>query len=310
MKHLLSLIALGLVVTINTATAGGFKVKEKKGETVTVAFNGKALVHLMIGNDKSTEKSAHETYKVYLHVNDPTDATRTITKGAGDKYTHHRGIFIGWSKMKIDGEGYDTWHMKAGVQQQFDKLLDRKTDKNSATFTAAINWVDDDGVLLSEKRTFTVHKPDASGAFLVDKTSEITAVRGDTEFNGDPEHAGLQFRASADVEQNKSAKYLFPAGAMDKKSMTDARDLPWAALQFEAGGNHYHVQHMSHPSLAKPVRYSAYRDYGRFGSFMVTNLKKGDTTTFKCRFYISPGEFPDSLVADSNRRYAEYAGEK
>ncbi|MDA7916051.1 PmoA family protein [Verrucomicrobia bacterium] len=306
MKYLTSLIILALIVSASASTAAGFSIDEKKGESVTVSYGGRSIVHLMTGNDTSTEESAHATYKVYLHVDDPSDANLTITKGAGGKFTHHRGIYIGWSKMKIDGKSYDTWHMKNGIRQHFDKLISSKVTKKSATFIAGINWIDGDGTLLTEKRTFTIHKPNAKGAFVIDKSSEITCVRGDTDFAGDPEHAGLQFRASNEVAENKSAKYLFPSGVMDQKSVTAARDLPWAALSFEASGNHYHVQHMSHLSLPKPIRYSAYRDYGRFGAFMVTTAKKGETKTFKVRFYLSPGEFPDSMVQDSQKRYAEY----
>jgi hypothetical protein len=308
MKNILSLSAGLLMAGSQAGFAGDFSVKEKKGAAITVAYRGKPVVHLVTRNDTASKEAAHETYKVFLQVNDPLDPQRTITKGAGDKFTHHRGIYIGWSKAKIGGKSYDTWHMKGAMRQEFDRLIDWKADDRSATFTAAINWVDGNLVLLTERRTFTVHQPDSNGAFLLDKTSSITAVSGDADLNGDPEHAGCQFRATAEVVKNKSAKYLFPAGAMDQKSVIAARNLPWAAMTFKANGNDYHVQHMSHPSLPRPVRYSAYRDYGRFGSFFVTKIKKGASADFKVRFYISPGAFPDSLIADAKRRYGQYAG--
>lgn len=308
MKNLV--IVAGLLALSNTVLSGGFSVKEQKGQAVTVSYDGKPVVHLVTRNDQSTKEAAHETYKVFLQVNDMLDAkgAGTITKGAGDKFTHHRGIYIGWSKTRIGKKSYDTWHMKGAVRQVFQQLVDWKTTEDSASFTAAIDWVDGDEVLLSEKRTFVVHKPRRNGAFLLDTESKITAVKGDTDLNGDPEHAGSQFRASADVAKNTSAKYLFPSGSMDQKSVIAARGLPWAAMTFQANGNDYHVQHMSHPSLPKPVRYSAYRNYGRFGSFFVTKLKQGDTKSFKVRYYLSPGAFPDDMVAASKKRYSEFVG--
>ena len=306
MKHIQNIIAATFLGSSLIASGGDFTIQESPGEAVTVSYQGKALVHLVTRNDKSSKESAHETYKVFLHVNDPHDPSGTITKGAGDKFTHHRGIYIGWSKTKIAGKSYDTWHMKGAVRQELDKLTRSETTDESATFTARIHWVNGDDHLLSEERTFVVHKPDADGAFLMDKTSTITAVKADTDLNGDPEHAGCQFRASAEVVKNKSAKYVFPGGKMDQKSVIAARDLPWAALTFKANGKDYHVQHMSHPSVPRPIRYSAYRDYGRFGAFPVTKLKKGSSKSFKFRFYISPGSFPDSIVADSKQRYSAY----
>lgn len=306
MKHIQTIIAATLIGSSLATLAGNFSINETPGEAVTVSYQGKPLVHLVTRNDKSTKESAHETYKVFLQVNDPNDPARTITKGAGDKFTHHRGIYIGWSKTKIAGKSYDTWHMKGAVRQEFDKLIGTKSSDKAATFTARILWLDGKEELLTEERTFVVHKPNANGAFLLDKTSTITAVKADTDLNGDPEHAGCQFRAAAEVVKNKSAKYIFPSGKMDQKSVIAARDLPWAALTFNANGNDYHVQHMSHPSVPEPIRYSAYRDYGRFGAFPVAKVKKGSSKSFKFRFYISPGSFPDSIVADSKQRYSAY----
>jgi hypothetical protein len=304
------LTSLSLITFATGAIAAGFEIGEQKGKSVTVSHNDRAVVKLMTGNDMSSKESAHETYKVYLHVIDPLDARgdRTITKGAGDKFTHHRGVYIGWSKMTMAGKSYDTWHMKGAVRQVFAGLIRKKTSAKQAEFTAVINWVDGQEVLLTEERTFVVGKADSSGAYILDQRSKITAVKGDAELNGDPEHAGCQFRASADVVKNKSAKYLFPSGAMSQKAVSESRDLPWAALSFKANDSQYHVQHMSHPSLPKGLRYSAYRDYGRFGSFFVTDIPKGENKTFKLRFYISPGAFPDSMVTDSTRRYADFAG--
>jgi len=239
-------------------------------------------------------------------VIDPLDpkAQRTITKGAGDKYTHHRGIYIGWSKTTIDGVGkFDTWHMKNGVRQIYRKILDHKASAEKAKLTVAIDWVAKDKTILTEKRTLIVHAPEAHGAFTLDKISEITAVAGDTDLNGDPEHAGCQYRAHEAVVKNKSAKYLFPEGV---KKVQDERDMPWAALTYQIDGRPYHVQHMSHPSIPKGNRYSAYRDYGRFGAFFVTKIAQGDSVTFRIRFHIAPGGFPDNAQAVMAKRYEQY----
>ena len=132
-------------------------------------------------------------------------------------------------------------------------------------------------------------------------------MKADAELNGDPEHAGCQFRASAEVVKNKSARYFFPGGEMTQKEVQASRDIDWAAMTFKANGNDYHVHHMSHPSLPTGLRYSAYRDYGRFGSFWVATIKKGKSKTFPIRFHISPGAFPDSIAKDCEARYEAFA---
>jgi len=304
--------AVGITFTACTqlVSAADFAINETTGKHIDVTYDGKSVLRLMTANDTSDETSAHETYKVYAHVMDPTDAenSRTLTKGAGHQYTHHRGIYIGFSRAEVEGVGgVDTWHMKNGVRQHFNKIIEQEVTDETATLTVAIDWVKNDEPLMSEQRTFIVHKPDSSGALLIDTSSEITATVGKTVLKGDPEHAGLQFRAHEEVAKNKSAKYLFPDEM--KPGLKGTKDMPWAAMTYSAHGNEFHVQHMSHPSLPKNNIYSAYRDYGRFGAYFVKELAKDESVTFKVRFYVSPGSFPADATAAMQKRYATYISE-
>ncbi len=308
--YTLAFAILALLGWTSSNHAADFAVKDVSAKHIDVTYKGKAVLRLMTANDTSDEKVAHETYKVYAHVMDPLDSDneRTLTKGAGSQYTHHRGIFIGFARAEVEGVGgVDTWHMKDGVRQHFQKIIKQEVGADSATLVVEIAWVKGDKPLLSEERTFVVHKPEASGAVLIDKFSKITATAGNTKLKGDPEHAGLQFRASADVVKNKSAKYLFPEGM--KPGNGGTKDMPWAAMTFKVGEDDYHVQHMSHPTIPKGNVYSAYRNYGRFGAYFVKDLAKGESATFKVRFYISPGTFSEVAAEEMEERYVDYASE-
>ena len=301
-----TLILLAAAMTM-PVVAADFAIKEATGKHIDVSYKNRVVLRLMTGNDTSTSQAAHKTYKVYAHVMDPTDAKneRTLTKGAGSQFTHHRGIFIGFSRANVEGVGgVDTWHMKSGVRQHFGKIVRGDTSDENAALTVTVAWVKGDQPLLSEHRTFIVHKPQRNGAVLIDTHSKITATAGKTVLKGDPEHAGLQYRAHEEVSKNKSAKYLFPKGA--KPGNGGTKDMPWAAMTYQAHGNHFHVQHMSHPSLPKGNVYSAYRNYGRFGAYFVKELDKGETATFKVRLYVSPGAFPDQAATAMNKRYKDY----
>lgn len=293
-------------VPANATAPTAFTITHEKGKHIDVCFGKRPVLRLMVANDTSDDKLAQQTYKVYAHVMDPLDRAgrRRLTKGAGDLYTHHRGIFIGWSKATVEGVGgVDTWHMK-GVRQQFVKILDQTSRAESATLSVAIDWVKGDQLLLSEVRTFVVHKPATDGGVLIDHASTITATVGKTVLKGDPEHAGMQFRAHEAAVKNKSAKYLFPDGK--KPGNKGDRDMPWAAMTFMIEDRAYSVQHMSHPTLPKGNVYSAYRDYGRFGAYFQKTLNKDEAATFKVRYHISPGAFPADAEASMARRYAAY----
>jgi len=307
-SQILTLILLTFAVP--GIDAAEFSIKSTPDKFIDVRYDNRVVLRLMTANDTSDEKAAHETYKVYAHVMDPKDEQneRTLTKGAGDKYTHHRGIYIGFSKASVEGVGgVDTWHMTDGVRQHFGKIVEQETTKDHARLTVTVDWVKNDQPLMSEERTFVVHQPASDGGVLIDTMSKITATTGKTVLKGDPEHAGLQFRAHEEVVKNKSAKYLFPEGSKPGKDGT--KDMPWAALTYEAHGNQYYVQHMSHPSLPKGNIYSAYRDYGRFGAYFVKELDKGETAVFKVRFYISPGSFPENAISEMSQRYADYVAQ-
>jgi hypothetical protein len=115
---------------------------------------------------------------------------------------------------------------------------------------------------------------------------------GDVLLNGDPEHAGFQFRAHNDVANGPAevkAKYLFHDDGIDPK--TDL-DLPWVAMSFGLNGTRYCVQHMNHPANPSPTVYSAYRDYGRFGAFAKTEVKAGETLALRYRIRIAEGDLP------------------
>ena len=127
---------------------------------------------------------------------------------------------------------------------------------------------------------------------LLDFVSTVKSAGGDIDLNGDPEHAGMQFRPRNEVNR-KATRYLFPKPEITSANVKDTRDLPWAAECFELEGRKYTVEHMNHPDNPKGTRYSAYRDYGRFGAFAAAKVKAGSSLTLKYRIWAAPGELLD-----------------
>ena len=283
-----------LVLGIAAVSAADFAIKENKGKNIEVSFKDRVIYRFMTERDESTPEKIHETYKVYGHVTDPLDpkGERLITKGAGGKFTHHRGIFIGF-KVSADGKNADLWHMRGEARNNYIKIIKSETTDKAATLTVEVDWVWGDFIMLKEHRTVIIHAPEANGAFLLDFNTTLTAHSADAKIGGDPEHAGCHFRASQKVAEkgNLSAKYLIPAGKDVKKS----NDIPWTAQTFKIDDREYHVQHMTDP-MCKSWKYSAYRNYGRFGSFPAngTKLAKGESLKLRFGFYITPGAFPEN----------------
>ena len=266
---------------------GALEFKDTEGKHLDVVSDGKVVVRYMYEHDTSTKEKHHETYKPYLHVFD-AEGKKPITKGAGGKFTHHRGIFIGWSKTQANGKSYDRWHMKGGdiIHQKFSK---QEVKEGAAVFTSVTHWMDDqEKAFLEEERPFTITEGVHGGRVMIDFHTKLSPVSGDVFLKGDPEHAGVQYRPANEVDTKKT-KYLFPNGVT---KVNGVKDLPWAAENYTLDGKEYGVVHMNAPTNPKGTVHSAYRDYGRFGTFFQKEIKKGESLELDYGFLILDGELP------------------
>ncbi len=286
-----------------------FTFQDTPGDHLDILFGGKPVARYMYAYDTSTKEKAHETYKVYTHVLDG-DGKEPITKGSGGLYPHHRGIFIGWNRLGYDEKKRcDSWHMN-GCTQVHQKFLEKTAGPILARWTALIHWNDRDGKpIIMEERTTTVFRQPEPTIALICHRSKLGAPRSDVRLDGDPEHAGCQYRPHNEVAENKSARYQFPDDKITTGNVRKAQDLPWAGLEYEVRGEKYSVTHLNHPENPKETAYSAYRDYGRFGAFPRAEIKKGDTLILRYHFWVVRGEMqPRERMQEAWWAFAERPG--
>ncbi|MDI9431120.1 MAG: PmoA family protein [Sedimentisphaerales bacterium] len=289
----------------------GMSFRDNAGRSLDVLADGKPLLRYMYDFDSSTSQRRFETYKPFLHV---YDGMQRLTNGPdgqseyladGIQFPHHRGVFVGWNKIGFEGKRYDLWHMP-NVAQVHQRFEEKSAEGNVATFVSVVHWNDPDGEpVLVERRHITARRLDDPTVVLLDWRSDLTAVRGDVALDGDPEHAGVQYRAHNDVGTGPNedrAQYLFHRDGIDPR--TD-KDLPWVTLSHGLAGRRYWVQQMNHPDNPKETVFSAYRDYGRFGAFFTGTIDKDRTLTLRYRFQIGRGPTPSRQELAA--RYAEYA---
>jgi hypothetical protein len=264
----------------------GFSLVENAAQqSLDVLCDGKLVGRYQIAHDTSTPAKRHDTYKPFLHVFNASGEA-PITKGPGGEFTHHRGIFIGWNKISFDGKNYDRWHMTGG-EQVHQSFTGKRADKDSATFTSLVHWNDNAGkAFLEEERTMTFRHAPAPAYALIDFQSVLKAPAGDVTLDGDPEHAGIQFRPANEVEKAKTT-YVYAGAKVDPHK---AKDLAWIGETFVLGGHSYSVVEMNHPDNPSGTRVSAYRDYGRFGMFPTAVIKAGESRTFRYRFVVAEGD--------------------
>jgi hypothetical protein len=289
-------LALGTLLALTQAFAADIKVIPN--EAVDVTQDGKVVARFMMAHDVSTPDKRLETYKPYLHVFDANGALR-LTKGPGFNFTHHRGIMLGFMKITVDGKSYDRWHMKGGDQ------VVTAVKPTADGFVAAIDWqgaTPQDKPILTEERTFKFTKPAAPFYFGIEMNSTLKPDHGEAKIDGDPEHAGAQFRPSEKIEGPKTT-YIYPGKDV---LIHKVKDLTWVAEVFTIEGKTFTALLLNHPSNPKDTAFSAYRDYGRFGAFPKGVATPDAPFKLHYKWLIAEGDVRDT--AAFQQAYNAFAG--
>ena len=286
--------------SVASAETFAWKTDEDAG-TADLMYGDQPVIRYMYAFDTSNDQRIHETYKVFHHAFGPQSGKR-ITKGPGGKYTHHRGIFVGWNKTSFgDGKMLDFWHCKNGAHLRHIKFVQQVADADHGSMTAEIHWNDPDGnPVIREQRTVAVRKDSTTDGWQIDWSSKLESQRGDITLAGDRQHAGFQFRADQPVAESNGARFLRPANFPQKSIAIQVNDkgnppphinLNWFAVSYQLDNRRYTVEYFDNPNLPKPSLFSE-RPYGRFGTYFQTQLTEAQPLQMRYRLIVSEGNSP------------------
>ncbi len=288
-------------------------------------FSGDRLVARYVYEpiDESSAERRHDTYKPFWHISGPEGGS-FITKGPGGKFTHHRGIFYGFSRCSYrdkEGDwekGIDTWHCRK-AHQIHREMIGQTADGERASLTARIGWIDDFGVEFAAETRGLSFALSESGDLRVDFSSRLEARFPRVKVDGDPQHAGFHFRAANEVATatEKQTYYIRPGSGRgepgrtinwsEKNDTEQTRNLPWKAMSFVLGGERHSVLYLDRPENPKPARFSE-RSYGRFGSYFVAEITPDSPLDVAYRLVIRRGEMTVEEIVSEWNRWREPAG--
>ena len=320
---------LKLTAAVSTAPAEGdtFVWKDTPGEYAELSYAGKPVLRYMDkALDESSKGTREQTYKVFHHLYDPA-GTQMVTKGPGGMFTHHRGLFYGFNRITCsDGSKADTWHCGGDAYLSHEGFLAQEAGPVLGRHLVAVAWHGKGKqVFAKEQREMTVYR--VPGGHLVEFASRLATTGGKVKLDGDPQHAGFQFRANvatAEKPKDPAAKagkdnrgdtyYLRPDG---KGKLRDTRNwpaqkaqtvnLPWNAMSFIVGQQRYTAVYLDNPGNPKEARYSE-RDYGRFGSYFEYELDQGKDLLVNYRLWLQDGEMTVEQAAALSADFVEPAG--
>ncbi|MHC4407206.1 MAG: DUF6807 family protein, partial [Planctomycetota bacterium] len=243
-------LELTAVLSEDPPASGGFAWKPSPPDYAELSFGDRPVLRYMCTPlDNSSPQAREKTYKVFHHLYDPA-GTRYVTKGPGGKYPHHRGLFFGFNRISYgENARIDTWGCGGTAHQSHEGFLADEAGPVMGRHCVKVDWHGPgEKVFATEEREMTVYN--VPGGQLVEFASRLASTVGAVKLDGDPQHAGFQFRAAQEVADGdqKLTYYLRPDG---KGKPGDTRNwggknpdpktvnLPWNAMSFVIDGKRY-----------------------------------------------------------------------
>jgi hypothetical protein len=262
------------------------------GQNVTVTRDGQIVARLIHGEGQQIP---------YLALYDTEG--RLVTNAGLDKAgatvgsePHHRGIFIGWQRVRSDLGVANLWSIGGGAKMTLVDLPELSTTSDSATIVARIEWraptADASGsnLLITETRRMRISRSAADDVATVDATFRLTPAR-DLTLDGDVQHAGIHLRVSHVVAENpKVTSYLWSPEVPGASGKVVSPQLKWGEFLFPLHGRWYSATQLNAPK--NPVEEFSTREYGRFGFFFKKDLKKDEAFDVTYRFIVRNAETP------------------
>ncbi len=255
--------------------------------------------------DPTSREKRDRTYKVFHHLYDPAGERFVTNGGHTDPYKdakkltfpHHRGIMYGFNRITYgDGKRADTWHCTKDAHVSHEKTVNTEAGPVLGRHRVVLGWHGEKGELFArEERELTAYA--TPGGTLVEFASRLKALDGKVQLDGDPQHAGFQFRAANEVAERaaKQTYYLRPDGKGEPGKFRNWPgdkghvDLPWYALSFVLDDQRYTVCYLNHPTNPRETRFSE-RDYGRFGGYFAYTLTEQTPLLVNYRLWLQNGE--------------------
>src|SRR5262249_23664788 len=231
--------------------------------------------------------------------------TDELPQGTKMLYPHHRGLFFGFNNVSFDNgkKKADTWHCQKDDHISHQKEIQKVCGPGLGRQRVLLHCHGPrKEVFAHEEREVAVYN--VKGGTLVEWSTLLKTTGGPVTLDGDPQHAGFQFRAANEVavKHEKETYFLRPDGKGkpgETRNWPDNKqhvNLPWNAMCFKFGDKRYTVAYLDHPSNPREARHSE-RAYGRFGYYFKYELTKEKPLRLSYRIWLQEGEMTGEQVA-------------
>ncbi len=286
--------------------ASEFAWRDEAGKHTDLLSGDRPVVRYMYQAYEDDPSKRDLNNKPFHHMFDPDDGSRLVTKGSGGQYTHHQGLYYGFTRCTVGKEVYNTWYCHNGEHELHKRVVNQTTGPVLARHQTEIAWNDTKGrTFCNELRELAAFS--TNGGTLVEWSSRLRTLVDSVTLDGDSQHAGFQFRAADEVagkDGQKLTYFLRPdvkgkpgetrnpvRGKPDAPASKLVKNMPWHVMSFVVGGTRYSAVYIDSPKNPKPS-FSSERSYGRFGSWFGKQslTKAGPPIDITYRVWLQRGE--------------------
>ncbi|MBQ17411.1 MAG: hypothetical protein CMJ65_09830 [Planctomycetaceae bacterium] len=304
------------------AVAEGYRWKDSPGRHIDLLQGKRPVVRYMYQAYENDPAKRDLNNKPFHHVFDPT-GSRIVTKGTGGLYTHHQGLYYGFTRCQFPGGQCNTWYCHEGEHELHRQTLDQVKGPVMARHRTLIDWNDRQGkAFCREHRELAVFAVSPGGT-LIEWSSRLWSVRGTVTLDGDSQHAGFQFRADNEVAERQQEKLVYflridgkgvPGGtrnpvkgkAADDPANKGVVDQSWKVMSFVLGTQRYSAVYLDSPRNPGSS-FASERAYGRFGGWFGKQklVEGGKPLEIIYRVWLQRGEMVASEATRLSRDFVD-----
>ncbi|MFN0199509.1 MAG: DUF6807 family protein [Planctomycetaceae bacterium] len=235
-------------------SAAAFHWRDEAGQYNDLLFGERPVMRYQYAAYVNAEDKRDLNNKPFHHLFD-SEGKMLVTKGSGGFYTHHQGLFYGFTRITRDGETANLWYCHDGEYQSHEEVIEEVAGPVLGRHRVKIVWRNQKGEpLCNEIREMTAFN--TAGGTLVEFASQLSSAKGTVVLDGDPQHAGFQFRAADEVAVREKENLTYYLRVHGKGALGETRNapedpamsnLPWNAMSFVLGDRRFTAVYLDHP---------------------------------------------------------------
>lgn len=273
-----------------------FTFDEQEDTFLTLSEDGAPVLRYVYGMNLKEGVPEDRRRSNYLHPVYGLDG-EILTDDFPEDHHHHRGIFLAWPQIIVDGDSLELWHIQ-GIEKRFEQWIGRETGPVFARMGVHNGWYAGGKKVVDETVWITAFRKGDVGR-IIDIEFTLTATKSPVKIVGSPGlkgYGGLNYRTAPFTDE-----IITTDEGIQQDS--DLRRFPWADFSAIFGDSASHSGlsiFQDRANLNAPNGWCL-RHYGFLGVAWPGNnpylLQPGKPLNLRYRIWIHRGDADEGRVS-------------